>query len=217
MKRILLATVALTAFAASNAIAADIPARMPTKAPAYVAMYNWTGGYIGVNAGVGFTDSLSGNNDTGFIGGAQIGYNWQGVGSPWVFGIEADFQGSTQGASATVGGVTASADLNYFGTVRGRIGYAWDRVMLYATGGLAYQNVELSVTVPGVGTFNGDNTEFGWTLGGGLEWALWDRWTMKAEYLYIRTDDHTVTVPAFGTFGGDVENHVIRAGINYRF
>ncbi len=216
MKRILLSTVALTAFAATSAIAADLPARTYTKAPAYVAAYNWTGGYIGLNAGAGFSDSISGGTTTGFIGGAQIGYNWQGMGSPWVVGLEADFQGSTQRASSIVGTTSVTSRLPWFGTVRGRLGYAFDRAMIYATGGLAFQNVRISATDPAFGTISGNSTKAGWTLGGGVEWALWDRWTAKAEYLYLRTNNHTINTPAF-IAGGDASNHIVRAGLNYRF
>jgi outer membrane immunogenic protein len=216
MKRILMATVAAAAFTATGALAADIPARMPAKAPAYVAGYNWTGGYIGLNAGAGFSDSLAGTTTTGFVGGAQIGYNWQGMGSPLVLGLEADFQGSTQRESETVGTTTVSARLPWFGTVRGRVGYAFDRAMIYATGGLAYQNVKISATDPAFGTISGNSTKAGWTLGGGVEWALWDRWTMKAEYLYLRTNNHNITTPLF-VAGGNASNNVVRVGLNYRF
>jgi len=217
MKKFLAGAALVAITAASPAFAADIPARMPTKGPAMVApMYNWTGAYIGLNAGAGFTNSLAGSNTTGFIGGAQIGYNWQTMGSPWVLGLEADFQGSTQSESATVGTSTVNGKIPYFGTVRGRLGYAWDRAMLYVTGGLAFQNVKVSVSDPAFGTISGDNTKAGWTVGGGMEWALVDRWTVKAEYLYVRTEGHSITTPLF-VAGGTAENNIARVGLNYRF
>jgi outer membrane immunogenic protein len=215
MKRLLIVTTALTALAASSALAADIPARMPVKAPVMLPVYNWTGFYLGVNIGGAWTDTDFGSSVSGFIGGGQIGYNWQAIGSPFVLGIEADFQGSTQSKSATVFvpfPVTASADLPWFGTVRGRLGYAWDRVMIYATGGFAFQEVELSVTAPGL-ALSSSETSLGWTVGGGLEWAFFDRWSAKFEYLYINTEGVTV----LGVTTGRVENNVGRAGVNYRF
>lgn len=216
MKRLLIATSALTALVASTAFAADIPARMPAKAPVMMPAYNWTGFYLGVNIGGAWTDTDIGSSVSGFIGGGQIGYNWQGIGSPWVLGLEADFQGSTQGESATVflpgGAVTADADLPWFGTVRGRLGYAWDRVMIYATGGFAFQEAKLSVTAPGV-ALSGSETSLGWTVGGGLEWAFFDRWSAKFEYLYLNTDGVTV----LGVTTGRLGNNVARAGVNYRF
>jgi len=208
MKRLLIATTALTALAASSAFAADIPARSYTKAPAMLPVYNWTGFYMGVNLGGAWTSDLTGADTAGVIGGAQIGYNWQGLGSPWVLGLEADFQGSSQSESVTVGAVTANAKLPWFGTVRGRVGYAWDRVMIYGTGGFAYQHLQASATIPGV-TISGSDTGFGYTVGGGLEWGFADRWSAKFEYLYINTDA--------GVFAGRVDNNVGRAGVNYRF
>lgn len=217
MKRLLIATTALTALAASSALAADIPARMPAKAPVMLPVYNWTGFYLGVNLGGAWTDTDFGSSVSGIIGGGQIGYNWQAIGSPFVFGIEADFQGSSQNKAASVfvpgvGSVTANADLPWFGTVRGRLGYAWDRVMIYATGGFAYQQVELSLAAPGFG-LSSSNTSTGWTVGGGLEWAFFDRWSAKFEYLYLNTEGVTV----FGVTTGRLENNVARAGVNYRF
>ena len=210
MKRLLVATTALTALAASAAFAADIPAaRMPAKAPAMMPVYNWTGFYIGANLGGAWTnDVIAGRNTSGVIGGGQIGYNWQPVGSNWVLGLEADFQGSSQKESVTVGALTATGKLPWFGTVRGRVGYTWDRVMLYATGGYAYQQFEVSATIPGVSVAV-SNTRGGYTVGGGVEWAFFDRWSAKGEYLYINTNGSGL--------GGRIDNNIVRAGVNYRF
>ncbi len=207
MKRLLIATTALTALA-SAAFAADIPARSYSKAPAMLPVYNWTGFYLGANLGGAWTNDLTGTSTAGFIGGGQIGYNWQPLGSPLVIGIEADFQGSSQSETVTVAGVTANAKLPWFGTVRGRLGYAFDRVMIYGTGGFAFQHLEASATIPGL-TVTGSDTGVGYAVGGGLEWAFMDRWSAKFEYLYINTDA--------GIFGGRVDNNVARAGVNYRF
>ena len=222
MKRILLATVAMAAFATGQAVAADLPAYAPpAKAPAYVApMYNWSGPYVGVNLGGAWTDSNAGSNIGGFIYGAQIGINWQAAGSPFVFGLEADFQGSTQKETANnvfFLGDSATAKLPWFGTVRGRLGYAFDRAMIYATGGLAYQHLKFDYTLPGFGTASASTTEAGWTLGGGFEWAMWDNWTVKAEYLYIDTNGNDVATPLGPVSFDRVKNHVVRAGLNYRF
>lgn len=193
----------------TSASAADLP----RKAPAYVAPigYNWTGFYVGINGGYGW----SGDDADGFVGGGQIGYNWQAAGSPFVFGLEADIQGADMDSSATAGGVTATARINAFGTVRGRIGYAWDRAMLYATGGWAYTRTSLSLTGPG-GSISDSDWSSGYTIGGGLEWALWDRWSVKGEYLYVNTQDVSLTLGGV-TVNGDYDFSVIRAGLNYRF
>jgi outer membrane immunogenic protein len=198
---------------ATSASAADLP----RKAPAYVAPigYNWTGFYLGVNGGYGWTGSNAAGDADGFVGGGQIGYNWQAAGSPFVFGLEADIQGADISSSAAVGAVTVTAKANAFGTVRGRIGYAFDRAMIYATGGWAYTRTELSATGPG-GSISNSDWSSGYALGGGLEWAAWDRWSVKAEYLYVHSGDVNVTLAGV-PFGGDYNINVVRAGLNYRF
>lgn len=216
MKRLLLATVAFTALATTATLAADLPRSMPAKAPVMLPVYNWTGFYLGVNLGGAWADADLTSNVGGVIGGAQIGYNWQAFGSPFVLGLEADFQGSSQKEEATIFPVTAEAKLPWFGTVRGRVGYAFDRVMLYATGGFAYQHIEASATTGIIGVSASD-TGVGWTAGGGLEWAFWDRWSAKFEYLYLNTEGLDFAVGPFLISTGRIENHVARAGVNYRF
>src|SRR5690606_7649561 len=108
--------------------------------------YNWNGFYLGLNAGYGFsgdadflgtTDGATGNADLdGFLGGVQIGHNWQN--GSWVLGLEADIQYSDVSGSVAGGGVELTNDLDYFGTVRARVGYAFDNVLPYITGGFAY-------------------------------------------------------------------------------
>ena len=218
-------TIALTQFAS----AADLPVKGPVyKAPVVAPIYNWTGFYLGLNAGgswgrqdntlvtvPGGTTVFSNSDQlNGFIGGGQIGYNWQGA-SPLVLGIEADFQGTAQKRTDTMGAFSVEQQLPWFGTVRGRIGYAFDRVMLYGTGGLAYGNYKLSVSGPG-GTISDDATKAGWTLGGGVEWMFAPQWSTKLEYLYIDTGDQNVTL--FGnTFTGRARDNIVRVGLNYHF
>lgn len=205
---------AVVAVAGSSAAsAADMPVRAYTKAPPMVvmSMYNWSGLYAGLNAGGAW--NRSGSNNSGFIGGGQIGYNWQF--SQLVLGVETDFQGSTQRSSFAGAGFTGDSRISYFGTVRGRIGYAWDRWMVYGTGGYAYVNQRQSLTV-GALTGSSDNTRGGGTIGAGLEWAFWDRWSAKLEYLYIATRSNDLTVGAVTT-DGRVRENVVRVGINYHF
>lgn len=199
-----------------------------------------------------FTDSL---HPDGVIGGGQIGYNWQ-VDPRWVLGIEADFQGSgekdsrsfsdpftvftlvpcdCQGGFMTVsipGTATFSHEekLEWFGTVRGRVGYIfWNNGMVYATGGLAYGHVKSSVTavVTALGTssatFSDSETKLGWTVGAGVEGQLFDsrNWTWKVEYLYmdLGTVDHSISDPTFGpvSISTKFTDNIVRFGINYRF
>jgi outer membrane immunogenic protein len=213
---LLTATVAAVGIATS-ASAADMPTRY-NKAPAYMPPvgYNWTGFYAGLNAGYGWTRNGFAGDNHGFVGGGQIGYNWQAIGSPFVFGVEADFQGADLSNSAALGGgVTLNGRSNAFGTVRGRIGYAWDRAMLYGTGGYAYVRNEVSATGPG-GSISNSQFRSGYTLGGGLEYALWDRWSVKGEYLYVHTDNASVTLAGVN-FTGNNNINVVRVGVNYHF
>src|SRR3954462_9843038 len=149
MKKILLASVALFGFAGA-ASAADLPLRAAPPAPivAAVPVFTWTGFYSGGNAGYGWmsddriVDPLfgftGGNNDGGFVGGGQIGYNYQ-IGS-FVVGLETDIQyADLGGAGNNVFGVGNNG--NWFGTLRARAGVAFDRALIYATGGFAYGDI----------------------------------------------------------------------------
>jgi outer membrane immunogenic protein len=216
MKRTLLAIVATTVLTSASALAADLPGRMPLKASLAYAAYNWTGAYVGVNIGGAF-GSFNGSSDnlTGVTGGGQIGYNWQASGSPWVFGLEADISGSSQSRAETILTATANETLSYFGTARGRLGYAFDRSMVYATGGLAYQNLKVDAFGPGFAT-SSNSTNVGYAVGGGIEWALWDRWTAKAEYVYLNTDSTSAVTPV-AHLASRIENNVVRSGLNYHF
>ncbi|HZP79318.1 MAG TPA: outer membrane protein [Pseudolabrys sp.] len=222
MKKLLLASAGILSLCAGafSANAADLPRRLPAKAPAYVAplAYNWTGLYVGINGGGGFGRSdFSGpafpaafNTSGGLVGGT-LGYNWQAQGSPFVFGLETDLDWSGIKGSGACGVTTCSTSNTYLGTFRGRVGYAWDRVMPYITGGLAYGNINTNVA--GFGT--GSSTRAGWTLGGGLEFAIAGPWTAKVEYLYVDLG-RGGGIPALA---GDAkfQANVVRAGLNYRF
>ncbi|RDV01111.1 outer membrane protein [Undibacter mobilis] len=214
MRSIHLFTAALAVIGLTGAAsAADMPARNYTKAPPMVAGYNWTGLYAGLNGGYGWVDT--GGNPGGFVGGGQIGYNWQAYGSPLVLGLEADIQGADIDETVTGGGISTTTRINAFGTVRGRIGYAWDRFMVYGTGGFAYTRTELSAT-NGVASVSDKSWSSGYTLGGGLEWGAWDRWTVKAEYLFIHSGDVNLNLAGVPV-SGNYDFSVVRAGLNYRF
>jgi outer membrane immunogenic protein len=209
MKKLLTATVSAAALmiAAGSASAADMAARpMYTKAPVAMA-YNWTGAYIGINGGGGWGDVGSVDTSGGFVGGT-LGYNWQqGNG---VFGIETDIAWSGIDGTTSFAGVPVSAGSDWFGTVRGRLGFAADRALWFVSGGLAYGNV--NVSAPGFAST--DTTNAGWALGGGVEFALQGPWTAKVEYLHINLGD--VTPVALGT-SQSFDADLVRAGLNYRF
>jgi outer membrane immunogenic protein len=229
MKHVLGFAAALVAGTAlvGAANAADLPPRSApiTKAPVYVApQFSWAGFYLGANVGYGWSDGsgnifpggapIRGDGD-GFFGGFQGGYNWQ-MGS-FVFGVETDFQLSAgDGNTRFVGGpVFGKVENDWFGTIRGRLGYAVDRWLFYVTGGGAFVHNKLSPVAPFA---FGSTSETGWTwtVGAGVEAALWQNWSIKAEYLYLDTPDK-VPVPPGTRVNGSTDTNLIRVGVNYHF
>ena len=217
MKKLLLAGASLLAMGVVSASAADLPARMPAKAPAYVApmAYSWTGFYLGLNGGYGFGRSEfngtlpSGSFDAGGgLFGATVGYNWQT--GPVVFGLEGDIDWSGMRGSGTCGGLSCSTRNDYLATIRGRLGYAMDRWMPYITGGAAIGNVKTSIPA----FVDTNNTKGGWTLGGGIEASLMGPWPAKVEYLHVDLGNADTAVS--GT-SAKFTSDIIRGGINYKF
>jgi outer membrane immunogenic protein len=250
---------------ATAALADGLPRYGSIKDAPYVAPFSWTGMYVGLNAGYGWgknSASLAPSGDPasqafwnpafaagaapsgfsidqdGFIGGGQIGYNWQS--GTLVYGVEADIQGgSVDGSDAIAtnvapfvpGAFSSSQKLEWLGTIRGRLGLAADKLLVYVTGGFAYGSINhgLNFAFAASNDFHSigtSNTETGWTLGGGAEWAFANNWTLKAEYLYVDLGDTTLTSTPAGraanlatTLTERFENqyHIVRAGINYKF
>jgi outer membrane immunogenic protein len=239
MKKSLFAAVCALPLMAGVAFAADLPAAF---APAPV--FTWTGLYIGVNGGFGgdqftypgsATDIASGTahvTSSGFVGGGQIGYNWQ-VSNSFVLGVEADIDYSSikgdVGLSGAIGpdsfSLTGGSQLNYLGTVRGRLGYAFGRALIYATGGFAYAGEKsfASGSLTGLGSFDVSKSSSaeGWTVGAGAEYALTDNWTVKAEYLYVKLDNVNLLNTTFGgtpvVISESSTNNIVRVGANYKF
>lgn len=217
--------------------------------------HNWTGFYVGLNAGAAFNDSSykikpSGDNalvglpsasgdfdDTTFTGGVEAGYNYQI--NNFVIGLETDFNyngiDESEHGSRTISEdsrftYTVKQDVDYFGTLRARLGYTpTSTLLLYATGGLAYGHVSSSSKV--LFTYDGEkysdsesSVRSGWTIGGGLEYALSCKWSIKAEYLYV--DLGSQSLKDGNQFCGEscsyktdikTREHVARFGINYKF
>ena len=220
--RTTLAALAITglglAFAAP-ALAADLPVKAPMMSRTEVAASTWTGLYLGANLGYGWANVGGGSNNlSGVIGGGQLGYNWQ-MGS-LVLGVEGDFQGSGEhrSDSIAVGGVAGTIDQNipWFGTLRGRIGYAFGPAMLYFTGGGAWENYKVTASAPGLGSASDNTTKTAWTVGGGAEWMFAPKWSAKIEYLYLDTGDTTVTLGGT-SFTSRAKNNIVRVGLNYHF
>jgi outer membrane immunogenic protein len=231
VKKFIAVAAAIAAFGVvSAASAADLPRKAPAYSPPVMApAFSWTGVYIGINGGWGWGDSTwtnrsnginSGefNVDGGLVGGT-VGINYQ-FGS-WVFGLESDLNASW--IKGSQGGVFCGAprscqtENTWLGTARGRLGYAWDRWMLYATGGAAYG--DLKMTPPAPDTFTARST-VGWTAGAGVEYAFAGPWSVKLEYLYVdlgKTACASITCSLAGGVDVDFKTSVIRGGINYRF
>lgn len=227
MKNVLLASAALAIVAGlvPSVRAADMPPSMPPpRGAALVPFFSWNGAYIGINAGYGtgrssWTDNataVSTGNFTvsGATVGGTLGYNL--VLSALVFGLETDLNWSgIKGSTATNCGTICNTSNDWLGTMRGRIGYAFDRVLPYVTGGLAYGKVNISNNIGGAASI----TKVGWTLGGGLEYAVTNNWTLKAEYLYADLGKATCDAACSGGDPFDVRfsTHILRGGLNYKF
>jgi outer membrane immunogenic protein len=200
-------------------------------------------GTFGPGTGNFFVTGVGGNNDATFTGGGQIGYNYQAGG--WVFGVEADLQWADMnngnnnlgfnvvGLPAGFTFATTNAGIEWWGTARGRIGYAWDRALLYATGGFAFGGGGGNNNFcGGFSCGGGDDTRTGWTVGGGLEYAFTNNWTVKIEGLYVNLDGGgsnngllgfvngapVFLPPGFVTNAVDEQTFgVVRVGLNYKF
>jgi outer membrane immunogenic protein len=193
----------LSLAAATPAAAADMY-RQPYTVAAPLNVYSWAGPYVGANLGYQWGEvSNSGAEPAGVAGGAQIGFNWQT--GQFVFGVETDLQIS--GAEDRFAAWQFSNP--WFGTLRGRIGYAFNNILVYGTGGLAYGSLHADV----LGATE-SHAAFGWTAGLGLELGLTQNWSVRAEYLYVGLGGHN-----FGITGGshDIDSSVFRMGVNYRF
>jgi outer membrane immunogenic protein len=227
----LLAGTATLIVAASAAQAADLPSRYsPAADYNAIPTFTWSGFYAGLNAGFGWSAGTSryydpafgrvgGGSKNGFIGGAQAGYNYQfGM---FVVGAETDIQYAAVGNKGSSYGNTyypGTSD-GYYGTIRARAGLAFDRALIFATGGFAYGDIggnKPSDTE--LGSHRGNSTNTGWTLGGGVEYAITNNFTAKVESHYVNLD--TRDNYAMGdrvTIRRDTEFGVLRAGVNYKF
>jgi len=216
-----------------SAQAADLPVR-PVSAPVAPVVYappvyNWSGFYIGGNVGGGFADSSwtdpsgAANNKfskDGFIGGGQIGANVQ---FNWlVLGVEGDFDWTgLKGSGTDSVGNTINTKTEWTSTVTGRVGAAFDRLLVYGKGGVAFANDESSLNDISGGTASTTLTRTGWTAGAGLEYALAQNWTAKIEYDYLGFGSETLNLSttAFPAYNPSASLNVqeVKAGINFKF
>ncbi|MET3840783.1 outer membrane beta-barrel protein [Bradyrhizobium sp. OAE829] len=252
LSRTTFAAAAISLGSLSAAFAADLGPRPAYKAMPIATIYDWTGLYIGAHAGWAGADrsferTFVGNgvvtlvvnpgfsqHPNGFAGGGQIGFNRQT--GDWVWGLEAELTGTTLRSSTTVAVptlplITQAFDVNidWTASVTGRLGYAWDRWMLYGKGGAAVMHETYALRAPGLITpdspyLNAKVARLGWTVGVGIENAFLDNWSWKAEYSYMRFDGNdsitntlSVSTNTGVTSHTDVNLHLVKAGINYRF
>jgi outer membrane immunogenic protein len=227
--------------AVANAAEMPVKAR-PAPTPPPPPPFSWTGFYIGGNVGAAWSDRrvtdtvfgldfMNQGNDVRFIGGGQVGANYQ-INS-LVLGVEADFDwvsnNDNNSNGVLIAGNTFRANSNntFITTVAGRIGYAWDRVLLYGKGGGGWiGNSGFTVTNVTTGasfTTGTGNTITGWLAGGGIEWAFADNWSARVEYDFLGLNDRTLTVPlGVPVIAGDVFTlhnanvQMVTFGVNYR-
>ena len=231
----LLGVVGGTLLFAGSALAADLPARPAYKAPPIMApvVYNWTGFYIGGNVGgvwdtATVTDSLFGfsvsDTKSGFIGGGQIGYNWQ-VSPQFVLGVEWMFDGTSLSSSfATSDGAgnsfSGNAKVNWLTTVTGRLGYASNNWLFYVKGGGGWVHESASATAVDVNGnvfgAGGSDTNGGWVAGGGIEYGFTPNWTARVDYQHLGLTDQTVNGFADSL---TLSRHfdMVTFGLNYKF
>ena len=242
LRRIIAASVLLSVSFAAQAADLPQPPPPPPQAPvAYIPTpppYDWGGIYVGINGGWGWGNgkwtantavgTFSANaNDNGGVVGGTLGFNYQM--NAFVFGVEGDwdYSGINTGTTSTICVVSGSCQTgnNWLSTLRGRFGWAADRVFFYGTAGGAFANVQ--TTLNGSGT---THTQAGWTAGVGAEWAFAQNWTAKVEYLYVNLGNGNVSgtcgaaAPAacgvlgspFNVSVGLTEN-LLRAGVNFKF
>lgn len=195
------------------AAAADLPITpAPDIAPPPVAAFDWTGPYVGAHFGyvTGDYDTSAGTTDgDGFVGGGTIGYNRQF--DRFVIGAEGDLGYIGADGDDLLPAVDAKGGL--YGTLRARGGIAFNRALVYGTGGLAFMNAE--ITQAGIGS--DDATHLGWTAGGGIEVAITDALSVKGEYLYMDFDNESYFGGTANAINADFDGSVIRGGVNYRF
>ena len=223
----LVAAAALVVGVTGVASAADMPAKARPMPPATTG--SWEGLYFGAHIGAAFGTIESGVPAppfpivsaavNGFIGGGQIGYNFQS--GPVVFGVELDASGSgLKGTAPCLIVLTCDRKVDWFGTVTGRVGFTADRALIYVKGGGAWANFDYNTSLVGVGIASANEDKWGWVVGAGIEYAFMPNWSAKLEYNFMDFGKDTIV---FNTVGGGTVNvdsqqyiHAVKFGVNYR-
>ena len=220
--------------AVTGAVAADLGGYRRDTVPYYyppppfISAVSWNGLYIGLqtgyvwgNADFTFSDGSGGgsSNPNGWVGGGYAGYNWQS--GNFVLGFEADIEGGNVGGSFAnaAAGTFGSSDLNWDGSLRGRMGIAQNRTLFYVTGGWAFGQADLQgstlSTPPGCCSTSADLN--GWTLGGGIEYAFSNELTIRGEYRFTDFGSVTADLVPGVTMPVDIQTSAFRVGAGYKF
>ncbi|MEW6767793.1 MAG: outer membrane beta-barrel protein [Pseudomonadota bacterium] len=227
MKKFLLATAALVAFGSASAVAADLPARTYTKAPAYVApVYNWTGFYVGAHIGAAFNSNnnvvttipglVTNNRDASFLGGGQVGADYQ-FSPNWLIGVEGQISGLANNNRSFTNGVNTLTDKSdWLASVTGRLGYVWGPGLIYAKGGVGFRDTNGVSVTAGFAPALVSRQDSGYTVGGGLEYMFAPAWSAKVEYQYFNFGNTGVITPA-GNLSYRDDFHTVKLGVNYHF
>jgi outer membrane immunogenic protein len=219
--KIVLAASALALLASGVARAADVVVEEPL--PPEVPVFTWTGFYVGIQGGYVWTDLDVDPGGFGFddlnggLFGGYVGYNFEAA--PFVFGVEGDFNGVWNDDTFFFAGpapFTLEVGTDWLASIRARAGYAFDRALIFATGGVAFTQASADVTFIGFPTVSGDDTLTGWTVGAGLEYAFTDNWLGRFEYRYYGFEDQDLDGPG-GLGNIDVDTQTVSVGIAYKF
>lgn len=217
MKKFLLGCAAIVMSAGAHA--ADMPSQVPYKAVPLTAPSTWQGYYFGVHGGYGWGDheSLAVTsitvNPTGGFGGVQAGYN-EMIAPNWLLGSEIQLSGGDINDRVVNGGTSVRSKIDFFGVALARLGYTFDRTLVYAAGGAAW--AQNKADDPG-GAFRLTESRAGWAIGGGLEYAIDSRWSAKIEYLYTDLGNMSFVTSGGDRYRAELKLNTVKFGLNYRF
>jgi outer membrane immunogenic protein len=218
VKKILLTTTTLIALGIAPAVAADLGARPYTKAPAAaIAINNWTGFYVGAMGGYAQENTSGANEISGGFAGGTLGYNWQ-TGN-FVLGVEADAAWADVGVRVGNPAIAAvETRIRDMGTVRGRVGYAFNQVLVYGTAGYAWADNRITLSALNA-SISESQIHSGWTAGAGVEVMFAPKWSVKAEYLYRSFDsqNYFAGIAPPGIASGTINLNSVQVGVNYHF
>ena len=220
----LIAAAFIAALTSTSALAADVVfEEPPAPVVAEIPIFTWTGGYIGVQGGylwsdVNFDDDVEGelfsDSFNGGLLGGYIGYNWQT--GPWVFGAEGDLNAVWNDETFTVGAFDVDVGSDYLASLRGRVGYAIDRTLIFATAGVAFTQASAQADVGNDSTVSVDQDFTGWTIGAGAEYAFTNNWVGRVEYRYYDFGDQSFSdITNFGD--AKLTNNTVTLGIAYKW